>query len=751
MSAQNTERIDWKKLADFERNNAERLCQHFLPNGKKISQEWRVGDVSGQPGQSLGVQLTGEKAGLWHDRATSEGGNFHKLIAAARGYSEEDAVSDIERAVGVSFHGGNGVSNHQNKPDLRPTWEAARTRAKESIKELAEFRGFGREHCEFLIDRGLIGLHTSGKWCTPVYDSLGSLISLHIRTTSENWFYEPKGIPVQPLIYGELLKARTVHIFESQWDMFALMAITGWHFDKTVAFFCTRGVGNGKLVQGRLPDSATVFVHPQNDGSTKGGKWLEDVIEFANREIRVVRITQEFKDINDWLRAGATKHDLERVITDPESRGAAPLDFSHYSVVDKPFPEPMRPAAFHGIIGEIVQTIQPHTEACPEAVLVQLLAALGNVIGRSVYFYAGDSKHHPRLWCTLVGETSKGRKGSAYSSVERLMREVAPDWVDDHFGTGLSSGEGLIFAVRDPRLGFPQRKTKNFPIEPTEEVLDPGVSDKRYFVVEEEFSQVLRHLERKGNTLSEVLRRAWDGKSLKITTRHCPEKATDPHVSVVGHITREELSTCLGKSEAFNGFANRFLWVASRRQQIPPNSGFVPWKSHPQIIETVRLILKTFPSGIERQMARDSEADKLWTEVYERLSTGHPGILGAVLGRAESQTLRLSMIYAIADRSALIQHCHLEAALAVWDYCHRSAAWIFGTSTGNKMADKILWALQRRPNGMTRTEIQVDVFSRNATKIDLDRALSTLAQSGLAYPSERLEDNGKKSELWKAT
>ena len=60
-------------------------------------------------------------------------------------------------------------------------------------------------------------------------------------------------------------------------------------------------------------------------------------------------------------------------------------------------------------------------------------------------------------------------------------------------------------------------------------------------------------------------------------------------------------------------------------------------------------------------MARDPEAQTLWEQVYERLSTGQPGILGAVLGRAESQTLRLSMIYAIADRSALIQRCHLEA------------------------------------------------------------------------------------------
>ncbi len=426
-----------------------------------------------------------------------------------------------------------------------------------------------------------------------------------------------------------------------------------------------------------------------------------------------------------------------------------PLDFSHYSVIDKPFPESIRPAAFHGIIGQIVQTIQPHTEACREAVLVQLLAALGNVIGRSAYFYAGDSKHHPRLWCTLVGDTSKGRKGSAYSSVERLMREIAPEWVDEHFGTGLSSGEGLIYSVRDPRWGFPQRRTKNLPVEPTEELLDPGVSDKRFFVVEEEFSQVLRHLERKGNTLSEVLRRAWDGKSLRITTKHCPEKSTDPHISVIGHITREELTTCLSKSEAFNGFTNRFLWVASRRQQILPNSGFVPWQAHPQLIKAMRVILETFSPGNERPMTRDPEAQQLWEQVYERLSAGRPGILGAILGRAESQTLRLSMIYAISDCSALIKRCHLEAALAVWDYCERSVIWIFGTSTGSKMADKILWALQRRTNGMTRTEIQMDVFHRNAVKTDLDRALATLVQSGLAYPTEQSDENGRKSELWK--
>ena len=283
-----TGRVDWKKLADFERNNIERLCLHFLPQGKKSGSEWRVGDVSGKPGQSLGVQLTGEKAGLWHDRATGDRGNFHKLIAAARGCSEGDAVADIERAVGLSFHfGSNGTSSQHNRPDLGPIWEAARTNAKEHASELAEWRCFSPKHCERLFDQGLIGMTRNGNWCTPVHNAQGSLVALHVRRPDGNWFYEPKGVAVCPLFIGDLSTAKTIHVLESTLDTYALMGIIDWHSDKTVAFFCTRGTPNAKLLQDQLPDGCTVIVWPQND--EPGKKWLEDILKFANREIRVVR------------------------------------------------------------------------------------------------------------------------------------------------------------------------------------------------------------------------------------------------------------------------------------------------------------------------------------------------------------------------------------------------------------------------------------------------------------------------------
>src|SRR5690554_6772347 len=43
-----------------------------------------IGDVHGSEGESLNVVLTGERAGLWHDFATAEGGDIFDLWQAAR-------------------------------------------------------------------------------------------------------------------------------------------------------------------------------------------------------------------------------------------------------------------------------------------------------------------------------------------------------------------------------------------------------------------------------------------------------------------------------------------------------------------------------------------------------------------------------------------------------------------------------------------------------------------------------------------
>ena len=65
-------------------DDIERLVLKLLPNGHRDKTEWKAGDISGAPGGSLGVALTGQQVGLWHDRATQEGGDIFGLIAASQ-------------------------------------------------------------------------------------------------------------------------------------------------------------------------------------------------------------------------------------------------------------------------------------------------------------------------------------------------------------------------------------------------------------------------------------------------------------------------------------------------------------------------------------------------------------------------------------------------------------------------------------------------------------------------------------------
>jgi hypothetical protein len=64
---------------------------------------------------------------------------------------------------------------------------------------------------------------------------------------------------------------------------------------------------------------------------------------------------------------------------------------------------------------------------------------------------AGEDEHPGRLSCVLVGRSSKARKGMSRGGPRRLLATVARDWVRTRIASGLSSGEGLIYHVRDAR------------------------------------------------------------------------------------------------------------------------------------------------------------------------------------------------------------------------------------------------------------------------------------------------------------
>ncbi len=400
------------------------------------------------------------------------------------------------------------------------------------------------------------------------------------------------------------------------------------------------------------------------------------------------------------------------------------------------WPEPLADEAYYGLAGDFVRLIAPQTEADPVAILAQFLTAFGNCIGRSPHFMAEADRHGLNLYAVLVGESSRGRKGTSWGHVRRLFEKVDEKWAAIRILDGLSSGEGLIQAVRDPER------------DADGNVKDDGPQDKRLLVQASEFANVLQVQGRDGSTLSGHLRNAWDGRSLRTLTR-TPLVATAPHISLLGHVTRDELLRLFDDTSAVNGYGNRFQWFAVRRSKLLPLGGRI---SDADLVPiTARLSDVVYHARTVSEIVRDEQATAIWKAVYADLSKDTPGVLGAMTARAEPQVMRLACIYALLDCSRIVRTEHLLAALAVWAYCERSARWIFGDRLGDPVADEILRDLRAAPAGRTRTEIS-GLFSNKREATRITHALEALEARGLAHCEHTRPEGGvgRDVERWHA-
>jgi Bifunctional DNA primase/polymerase, N-terminal/Protein of unknown function (DUF3987)/Primase C terminal 2 (PriCT-2) len=435
--------------------------------------------------------------------------------------------------------------------------------------------------------------------------------------------------------------------------------------------------------------------------------------------------------------------DRTQVIEEP-NRPGTPADGGHQETA---WPE-MDEAAFHGFAGEVVRTILPHTEADPVALLIQTLTCFGNIIGRTRYILLDGSRHHANLFASLVGRTSKARKGTSFERTRQVVRYVDPSWDQERVQGGLSSGEGLIHVVRDPTMKWD--KDGQQWIE-----ADHGVEDKRLLVVEPEFAAVLAVMQRAGgNTVSHLIRKAWDGQRLQTMTRKEPLTATDAHISIIGHITEDELRACLTRTDMANGFANRFLFALVQRSKLLPLGGDLSESDLQQLGEKLRVIVDhVLGDPLNRQtptplITMTDAAKTEWAPVYRNMADERPGLLGAIAARGEPQTLRLAMIYALLDEANQIDLPHLKAGLAVWNYCEASAARIFGATLGDEVADTILRGLKNAGrNGMSRATIR-DLFGGHKSKERTDAALALLAEKGLARVELQGGTRGRPLEMW---
>lgn len=383
--------------------------------------------------------------------------------------------------------------------------------------------------------------------------------------------------------------------------------------------------------------------------------------------------------------------------------------------------------ALHGLLGDIVEFLEPTTEAHRAGLLISLLVAVGNMIGRGAYIFAGNSRHYGNLDAVLVGPTGEGRKGTAWDTVKYLLEVAAALWVKMNVKSGLSSGEGLIWVVRDPIEKLEKvSQGRGQPPTYATVVTDSGVDDKRVLVLEGEFAQALTVLAREGNTLGVVMRNAWDGSNLSILTKASAAQATDPHVSILGHITAEELHAKLTSTDAHNGVGNRILWVYVRRSKCLP---FTPRPDQDILEQLAGELAKRIATAQTIGLVEWTDsAARAWEKIYPKLTSGRAGLVGSLTARAAPQVIRMAMIYAVIDGVNKIQLEHLKAALAFWQYTESSVSFIFKARSGDPIKAKVQQYLEAAgETGMTRSGIS-EALGNHVRSAELELVLTSLEQ-----------------------
>lgn len=384
--------------------------------------------------------------------------------------------------------------------------------------------------------------------------------------------------------------------------------------------------------------------------------------------------------------------------------------------MSSPWPE-LDPAALHGPAGEIVSRIAPETEADPVALLVDLLTTFGAAVGPGPHMWVDRTEHAARLFTLIIGDTARARKGTSRNNINAIMRIAEPDWTNSRVFNGLSTGEGLVTLVQDPSAD------------------DEGPPpDRRTLVVESEFARLLSVGGRENSSLSAILRQAWDGGTLSVRTRHRPITATGAHISVIGHITKPDLSRHLSSTEIGNGFANRFLWVASKRSNVLPTGGNL---SDLDLEEMGLMLYRAIQVARERgRLGWTGRGEKTWERVYRSLGENehrNPTV-DAIISRSEAQVLRLSLVYALFDGAKAVDRKHILAAWALWKYCQSSVLYMYeDNSTGDPKADRIVEMLKESPKGRLGREMIMRRFHNHMPKAELDQVIVLLEHLGFAH------------------
>ena len=415
-------------------------------------------------------------------------------------------------------------------------------------------------------------------------------------------------------------------------------------------------------------------------------------------------------------------------------------------------PPQTTPGMFPGLLKEIIKECCSRSEAVPVAVCAHVLMRFAALVGPMVYLPIGDERRRLNEFMLMIGPTGLG-KGASGHGPKRIFKRVEEYLQLDldrqlqagksqgvnrfsqlkvHSG-GLSSGEGLAAALEDGKAGSDD---------------NPPVTDKRLFVLEPEFSNIMSLCQRVGNTLSIVLRNAFDGMPIQPLTKRDKVKVSDPFVCLLANITDKELTRHeQGDMMAANGMLNRFLILWQQPTRDVPFPDPIPDErvDHlarqlaDQIIAARRGHHETHYQRIRSLswcLNLNESARRYWSRHYSAL-INRPDAeqVQALTRRHRLHALILGGLFALLEGHTIIQKAHLKTALAWVDYSRQSVTYAYQSQRlqqqaeeNHRAARRILYAvvlLNQKHGRCTRTDLH-NFYQRKLKAAAITQALETL-------------------------
>jgi len=296
------------EISQLLARNPEAVAVYLLPNGKKEGHEWRAGSTNGESGKSLGVHLTGDKAGVWSDFSTGESGDLLDLWREVRNVSMVEAMTEASAWLGIdtkqSKHNFARQQKQYKKPKSQHQEAAPASKACQYLTQIRKLQ-------ESTLKAFKIG-GTEKSVLFPCYNPNGELVMTKFRHIESKKFGVTEA-SMQPSLFGWQAVpqgARSVTICEGEIDAMSL------HEYQIPALSVPFGGGTGAKQEwiehefDNLERFDEIFIAMDADEVGKQAA-VEIIDRLGRHRCKIVELPSGHKDANECLISGVSVPEIQ--------------------------------------------------------------------------------------------------------------------------------------------------------------------------------------------------------------------------------------------------------------------------------------------------------------------------------------------------------------------------------------------------------------------------------------------------------